>query len=117
MTTSGPESVPMKRRSFAWARISSVSSLDMAACGDDGSRTRGAAPNVKHRAAEVSSVLNALGGVLAVVICVGLNAFFVAAEFALVTVRRTWVEEQVAAGTRGAKNVHAAIGKLDDTIA
>lgn len=45
------------------------------------------------------------------------NAFFVSAEFALVTVRRTWVEELRRAGHPAAAPVGRAVGKLDDTIA
>jgi CBS domain containing-hemolysin-like protein len=56
-------------------------------------------------------------GLLAVAICVALNAFFVAAEFALVTVRHTWVEEVVRRGARRADDVKQAVAKLDDTIA
>lgn len=48
---------------------------------------------------------------------VGLNGFFVAAEFALVAVRKTRVEELVAQGVRGAHAVEAAITRLDATIA
>jgi CBS domain containing-hemolysin-like protein len=56
-------------------------------------------------------------GVLSIPTLVALNAFFVAAEFALVAVRKTRVEELVAQGVSGAKAVEAAIGKLDRTIA
>ena len=53
----------------------------------------------------------------AVVLLVALNAFFVAAEFALVTVRWTRVEELVAEGKFGAVAVSQAIGSLNDAIA
>lgn len=46
-----------------------------------------------------------------------LNGFFVAAEFALVAIRRTRVEEMVRAGVSGAQAVQGAIGQLDRTIA
>jgi CBS domain containing-hemolysin-like protein len=62
-------------------------------------------------------VLTLLVGLIAVVVCVGLNAFFVAAEFALVTVRHTWVEELVQGGHRAGTHVKAAVDKLDDAIA
>jgi CBS domain containing-hemolysin-like protein len=48
---------------------------------------------------------------------VALNALFVAAEFALVSVRKTQVEELVARGASGAKAVEAAIQRLDRSIA
>jgi CBS domain containing-hemolysin-like protein len=54
---------------------------------------------------------------LSIPMLVALNAFFVAAEFALVAVRKTRVEELVAQGVSGAKAVESAIGKLDRTIA
>ncbi|MFM7232426.1 MAG: hemolysin family protein [bacterium] len=54
---------------------------------------------------------------LLVLAFVGLNGFFVAAEFALVTVRWTRVEELVQEGRFGAVSVRDAIEKLDDTIA
>jgi CBS domain containing-hemolysin-like protein len=61
-----------------------------------------------------------LGDVLQLVLVlvfVGLNGFFVAAEFALVTVRWTRVEELAQEGRFGALSVREAIEKLDDTIA
>ena len=54
---------------------------------------------------------------LAVPILVGLNGFFVASEFALVTVRWTRVEELVEQGRFGATSVRDAIERLDDSIA
>jgi putative hemolysin len=57
------------------------------------------------------------GGILAVFVLVLLNAFFVAAEFALVTIRRTRVEQLVAEGRIGARNVEDAITHLDSYIA
>jgi CBS domain containing-hemolysin-like protein len=45
------------------------------------------------------------------------NGFFVATEFAFVSVRRTRIEELVAQGSRTAKAVHKAINELDRYIA
>ncbi|MFN8585445.1 MAG: hemolysin family protein [Dehalococcoidia bacterium] len=57
------------------------------------------------------------GGLLAVLVLVFVNGFFVAAEFALVTIRRTRVDQMVAEGRPGAGNVADAIGHLDSYIA
>jgi CBS domain containing-hemolysin-like protein len=46
-----------------------------------------------------------------------LNGLFVAAEFALVAVRKTRVEELVHRGIKGAKTLEAAIARLDRSIA
>ncbi|MCC6650242.1 MAG: DUF21 domain-containing protein, partial [Candidatus Eisenbacteria bacterium] len=54
---------------------------------------------------------------VAVLIFVALNGYFVAAEFSLVTVRWTRVEELVETGRFGAIAVREAIEKLDDSIA
>ncbi len=51
------------------------------------------------------------------VLCVFTNGFFVAAEFALVSVRRTRVAEMVAQGVPGAKWVQKAIENPDRVIA
>src|SRR4051812_42161965 len=56
-------------------------------------------------------------GVLSVPLLVGLNGLFVAAEFALVAVRKTRVEEMVQQGRRGSNVVAAAVEHLDRTIA
>ena len=48
---------------------------------------------------------------------VALNGFFVAAEFSLVSLRGTKIEEMVQRGVKGAKAVEAATTKLDRTIA
>ncbi len=56
-------------------------------------------------------------GLLSIPALVFLNGFFVAAEFALVAVRKTRVEELVAQGVNRAKAVHEAISKLDQSIA
>ncbi len=55
--------------------------------------------------------------ILFVFVFVGLNAFFVAAEFALVTVRWTRIEELVGQKRFGAVSVRDAIERLDDSIA
>ena len=57
------------------------------------------------------------GGLLALAALVCLNGFFVAAEFALVTIRRTRVQQLVAEGRPGARNVESAVGNLDSYIA
>jgi putative hemolysin len=56
-------------------------------------------------------------GLLSVPALVALNAFFVAAEFALVAVRRTRVEEMARQGVRGAGSVQSAVARLDHSIA
>jgi CBS domain containing-hemolysin-like protein len=56
-------------------------------------------------------------GTLAIPFFVLLNAFFVAAEFALVAVRRTRVEEMVQARKVGALAVKHAVQHLDNAIA
>ncbi len=58
-----------------------------------------------------------VAGLLAIPALVVLNGLFVAAEFALVAVRTTWVEEMVAKGVKGARAVEAALSKLDRSIA
>jgi CBS domain containing-hemolysin-like protein len=54
---------------------------------------------------------------IAVVLLVLANGFFVAAEFSLVSVRRTRVAELVAQGDKAAKWVHKAIQNTDQVIA
>ena len=56
-------------------------------------------------------------GLVAIPLLVVLNGFFVAAEFALVAVRRTRVEELVGQGVPRAQAVADAIDNLDRTIA
>ena len=63
------------------------------------------------------SWLSGLAGLVGLPLLVALNAFFVAAEFALVAVRKTRVEELIAQGVKGARSVMAAIEHLDRTIA
>ncbi|MFQ5680192.1 MAG: hemolysin family protein [Gemmatimonadota bacterium] len=53
---------------------------------------------------------------LAVLLLVGANAFFVSAEFALVAVRRTRIHELVAGGDRLARTVEKALRNLDRSI-
>jgi CBS domain containing-hemolysin-like protein len=62
-------------------------------------------------------VLEIGGGLLAVLVLVLLNGFFVSAEFALVTVRRTRVQQLVAESRPGAGNVDDAVRHLDSYIA
>lgn len=57
------------------------------------------------------------GGLLAVAVLVLLNGFFVASEFALVTVRRTRVEQLAEAGRPGAPSLRDAVEHLDSYIA
>lgn len=54
---------------------------------------------------------------VAIPVLVLVNAFFVAAEFALVALRRTRVEELVNAGRPRAKALLAAIDRLNDSVA
>jgi CBS domain containing-hemolysin-like protein len=56
-------------------------------------------------------------GLPAVPVLIAVNAFFVAAEFALIAVRKTRVEEMVAQGVKGSKAVAAALERLDRSIA
>jgi putative hemolysin len=56
-------------------------------------------------------------GLLSVPLLVFLNGIFVAAEFSLVAVRRTRVEEMVSQGVPGAAAVESGIVNLDRTIA
>jgi CBS domain containing-hemolysin-like protein len=52
-----------------------------------------------------------------VLLLVGLNAFFVASEFALVAVRRSRIDEMAAGGDRAARSVQSALEHLDRYIA
>ena len=65
---------------------------------------------------DTSWVWNALG-LLSIPLLVALNGLFVAAEFALVAVRKTRVEELVRRGQQGAKTVEDARANLDRSIA
>lgn len=66
---------------------------------------------------EPNLITNDLVGLVLIVVLVLLNAFFVAAEFALVSVRRTRVEEMVAQGEQRALAVRRAISDPDRFIA
>lgn len=61
----------------------------------------------------LGSILVRVGIVFALVLA---NAFFVAAEFALVAARRSRIEEMAARGDRAAALVHRALGTLDRYI-
>ncbi len=61
--------------------------------------------------------MSTLLGLLAVIGLVLFNAFFVAAEFALVGARRTRIDQLAAAGNRGAASAKHAIQNLDSYIA
>ena len=52
-----------------------------------------------------------------VALLIAANGFFVAAEFALVTVRRTRVEQLVSEGSRAARSVKTALDNIDRYIA
>jgi len=52
-----------------------------------------------------------------VLLLVGLNAFFVASEFALVAVRRSRIDEMASNGDRAARSVQGALAHLDRYIA
>jgi CBS domain containing-hemolysin-like protein len=56
-------------------------------------------------------------GLVLIPILVAVNAFFVAAEFALVAIRRTRVEELVNEGRPRAKALLAAVDDLNDSVA
>ncbi len=56
-------------------------------------------------------------GLAAIPALVAVNAFFVAAEFGLVTIRRTELEELVQQDVRGAHAARTAVERLDDAIA
>src|ERR1700730_12528505 len=56
-------------------------------------------------------------GLLSIPALVALNAFFVAAEFSLVAVRRTRVEQMVLQGVKGARAVEGAVANITRYIA
>lgn len=62
----------------------------------------------------VVGILWRLAGVLALVFA---NGFFVAAEFSIVTVRKTRIDQLVAEGNRGARAVRRAVSDPDSYIA
>jgi len=55
--------------------------------------------------------------ILGIPALIALNGFFVAAEFALVGVRKTRVEEMVRLGLQGARKIDKALAQLDRSIA
>jgi hypothetical protein len=65
----------------------------------------------------VESWWTIIGGLLAFPVLLAANAFFVAAEFALVAVRKTRMQEMEERGIRGASVVILAIEHLDRYIA
>ena len=65
----------------------------------------------------MQDVITAISKVLGVLGLVAANGFFVAAEFSLVGVRRTRIEELSAEGNRTAKLLQKAIKGLDDSLA
>jgi CBS domain containing-hemolysin-like protein len=58
-----------------------------------------------------------IAGLLVIPALVVLNGLFVAAEFALVAVRKTRIEELVQRGVKGARSVESAMNRLDRSIA
>jgi CBS domain containing-hemolysin-like protein len=62
----------------------------------------------------LSEILWRLGAVLALVFA---NGFFVAAEFAIVTVRKTRIDQLIAEGNKGARAVRRAVTDPDSYIA
>jgi CBS domain containing-hemolysin-like protein len=64
-----------------------------------------------------SSTLESLVRLGLILLLVLANGFFVASEFALVAVRRTWVETQAAKGDRRARALLPLLDHLDDYIA
>lgn len=58
-----------------------------------------------------------VAGLLLIPALVGLNGLFVAAEFSLVSVRKTRVEEMIKRGVKSARSVDAALRRLDRSIA
>jgi putative hemolysin len=61
--------------------------------------------------------VNDLLGLVALFVLVALNGYFVASEFALVSVRKTRIDQMVNEGKAGAKAVQSIIKKLDLYIA
>ncbi len=70
-------------------------------------------PTTSERGVQISDFI----GLGIVLILVALNGFFVAAEFALVSVRQTRITQLVNEGSGAAKGVQKAITHLDDYIA
>lgn len=72
---------------------------------------------VAAEAANPPSMAVAVSSMIAVLGLVGLNAFFVAAEFSLVAARRSKLDEMIAQGDRAARTVQTALQHLDRYIA
>jgi CBS domain containing-hemolysin-like protein len=66
--------------------------------------------------AELGTGLTALG-LAAIPVLIAVNGFFVAAEFALVAVRKTRVEELANQGVSGARSLLDAVGNLNRSVA
>ncbi|MCG3120004.1 MAG: hypothetical protein ALAOOOJD_02566 [bacterium] len=66
---------------------------------------------------DVLSLLREILGLLSVPLLVLLNSFFVAAEFSLVAVRKTKIEEMIRKKRAGAEAVKRAVSHLDGAIA
>jgi CBS domain containing-hemolysin-like protein len=64
-----------------------------------------------------TGITSSVIALLTIPILISLNGFFVAAEFALVAVRRTRVEELVNQGTPGAKSLMHAIEHMNRSVA
>jgi putative hemolysin len=64
-----------------------------------------------------SSWLWDIGGLLLIPALVALNGLFVAAEFSLVSVRKTRIEELIKRGVASARSVESAMNRLDRSIA
>lgn len=64
-----------------------------------------------------NSSLKTILALVAIPILIAINAFFVAAEFALVAIRRTRVEELVNEGRPRAKSLLTAVDQLNDSVA
>jgi CBS domain containing-hemolysin-like protein len=67
--------------------------------------------------AAVESLALDVAGLLLLPALVILNGLFVAAEFSLIAVRKTQIEELVKQGSQGAKHAEEAINRLDRSIA
>src|SRR4029079_16966710 len=66
---------------------------------------RGGSARVAPRSARMLDTSHFAVGVLAILVLVFANGFFVASEFALVTVRKTRIDQLIAEGHRGARTV------------
>src|SRR5688572_23402203 len=66
---------------------------------------------------EAGSTTNTIAGLISILVLVLRIGFFVAAEFALVSVRKTRIEELIAQGNKSAEVVRKAIHDPDQFIA